>query len=292
MNLWYNPALKTNKRPLVHAVIRSVNYPGIISYSSKALTLELPLVGTDTEDDDNSSFMNFGAGLSSDASGDGSLSVSSAMMTLSYALQLNDDHTWLAIGFQGAYTFTRMQLPSYNYYPDQFDQYGPIASAIAADPTQSGNTYSYFNDGVGLALFHTGAQKQWYIGGSIRHVNQPFTSSQHAIAYQVPMSRSIQAGYTTAISSDDAIGGYGVFNWQGVVHEHLIGVRYTHNLNDSATNTVSFGAGYRLGDALIPDVGCRLGANRFGVCYEINVSSGSYSNYNRKSFDIYYRRDL
>ena len=52
MNIWYNPALKTNKVPLTHVSVRSVKYPNIISYTSKAATIELPLIFKKNDEDD------------------------------------------------------------------------------------------------------------------------------------------------------------------------------------------------------------------------------------------------
>ena len=52
MNTWYNPALKTNKVPLVHLNMRSVKYQKITAYSNKAATIELPLISKEKEAED------------------------------------------------------------------------------------------------------------------------------------------------------------------------------------------------------------------------------------------------
>ena len=108
MSTWYNPALKVNKFPLVHVNMRSVSYPNIISYTSKAITFEVPFIGRDVTDYNNISFVNFSAGISTDNASNQFMTASSAMMSLSYALPLNDYNTYVALGFQGNYSFNRV----------------------------------------------------------------------------------------------------------------------------------------------------------------------------------------
>ena len=63
MNIWYNPAMKTNKLTVLHANFRSVNYQGFTAYTSKAATLELPLTTSEKKETDNIPFVNLGVGI-------------------------------------------------------------------------------------------------------------------------------------------------------------------------------------------------------------------------------------
>jgi len=304
MNTWYNPALKTNKLPQAHLSFRSVNYPGITSYTSKAATIELPLIGRDKDATDNIFFMNLTAGISTDNSGDKFMNASTAMLALSYALPLNDDNTCLALGFQGNYSFNRFGTGNTYYYPAGFDKFGAFASSMANDPLQSGYSFGYFTVGVGAAVFHTGEQKQWYIGGAIRHFNHPYTEWSHSV--RLSANDGIQAGYTTAISSVDAIGGYGNFSWQAGLQELIIGALYTRKFSDggdsgdnsdstgnnSTNNSVYFGLAYRAGDAVIPNAGLVFGKNQFSFFYEINLSTTTSGPVTRHVFEFSYRRNL
>jgi Type IX secretion system membrane protein PorP/SprF len=289
MNIWYNPALKTNKASLLHANVRSVNYQSIGAYTSKGATIELPLSSHDKKED-NIGYADLAVGLNADNSSDGTLKVSTAMMAFSYALPLNYDNTYLAAGLQVAYTFSQVALTNYNLFPNHFDQYGALGSALASDPYQSGYEYDYFTAGIGVAVFHTGIEKQWYVGGSIRHLNQPYTEWTHTA--RLSMNDGIQAGYSSAITSEDALGGYAYLNWQGSIHEQVIGALYTRNLDDSSRYNFSLGLGYRVGDALIPNVGLKFGDNRIAFYYEFNVSSGTVSSYNRTAFEFSYILNL
>lgn len=291
MKLWYNPALKTNKETLLHINVRSVNYPNIINYTSKAITLDLVLVHAEKEDDDNAGFANLSLGINADNSGDKTMNASSGMIALSYALPLNYDNTYLAIGFQGAYVSNRIGLDNYRLFPNQFDKYGAIGSAISSDPYQSGNTYQYFTAGAGLAVFHIGEKRQWYAGASVRRLNQPASIKSYSSDFRLPINDGLQAGYTTAIRDNDAIGGYGNFSWQSGSHEHVIGALYTRNIIDSLNLSVSIGVGWRIGDAILPNIAFTFGDHRLVFCYEFNTSAGS-NNYYRRAFEFSYRLNL
>ena len=285
MKVWYNPALKTNKTSLLHANFRSVDYQSIIAYTSKGATIELPLSSHDKKED-NIGYADLAVGLNADNSSDGTIRVSTAMMAFSYALPLNYDNTYLAAGLQCAYTFNLVSLSGYNLFPDHFDQYGALGSALAADPYQSGYEYDYFTAGAGVAVFHTGKEKQWYFGGSIRHLNQPYTEWTHTV--RLSMNDGIQAGYSAAFTDEDALGGYAYLNWEGAVHEQIAGLLYTRNLDDSSRYDFSLGLGYRVGDALIPNIGLKFGDNRIAFYYEFILSGNSANAYNRTAFEFSY----
>jgi len=290
MNIWYNPALKTNKMPQAHLNIRKVNYPNIVSYSSKAATIELPLIGREKDAADQIPFADLAVGINTDNSSDRFMNVSTAMMAFSYALPLNGDDTYLSAGFQGNYTFSRVGLGGSEHFPDQFDKYGAFRSAIPNDLPQSGYSYGFFTAGAGIAIFHNGEKRQWYAGMSIRHFNHPYTEWTHSDRLQE--NKGIQAGYSTAVADNDIIGGYCNFSWQNSDKEQIIGAMYTRILDDSLNNTISAGISYRAGDALVPNIGLKFGANWVSFRYEINLPNAAFNNYYRKAFAFAYRRDL
>ena len=284
MNIWYNPALKINKFPLVHFNMRSVSYPNIISYTSKAITFELPFVGKDVTDYNNVPFVNFSAGVSTDNASGQFMTASTAMMSLSYALPLNNYNTYLALGFQGNYSFNRVGTGTTYVFPDHFDKYGALSWSMMIDPALSDLNYEYFSAGIGAAIFQSGEQKQWYIGGSVRYFNHPYTEWSHST--QLPSKNGIQAGYTAPVSILNSISGYGNFTWQAGINEQFIAARYIHHFNDTSHNALSFGLGYRVGDAVVPDVALEIGASRAAFYYEINLFG---NNYHRKAFGFSYR---
>ena len=120
MNIWYNPALKTDKVPLADVSMRKVTYPDIISYTSKAITFELPIVGRNVTDYNNISFVNLAGGISVDNSSEQFMTSSTAMMSLSFALPLNNHNTYVALGFQGNYSFNRVGTGTYYRFSGSF----------------------------------------------------------------------------------------------------------------------------------------------------------------------------
>ncbi|MEO8710546.1 MAG: hypothetical protein ABI405_00415 [Parafilimonas sp.] len=284
MNTWYNPALKIEKFPLVHFNMRNVSYPNIISYTSKALTFELPFVGKDATDYNDIPFVNLSVGISTDDSREQFMTASTAMMSLSYALPLNGHNTYVALGLQGNYSFNRVGNGITYVFPDHFDKYGALGWSMMIDPYLSDLTYEYFSTGIGAAVFQSEEQKQWYIGGSVRYFNHPYTEWSHSA--QLSSENGIQAGYTAPVSVLNYISAYGNFTWQAGINEQLIAARYIHHFNDTSKNAFSFGLGYRAGDALVPDAALEIGKSRADFYYAINLFG---NNYHRKAFGFSFR---
>jgi hypothetical protein len=285
LKIWYNPALKTNKTSLLQANYRNVSYQGLVGYNSQEATLELPLSSHD-KNEDNIGYSDLAIGIDAENGTNSTVKVSTAMMAFSYALPLNYDNTYLAAGLQGTYTFSQVSLLNYNLFPNHFDQYGALGSAVMADPYLSGYEYDYFSFGIGAAIFHAGSKRQWYLGGSVRHLNQPYTEWTHS--FRLAINNGIQAGYNMALTNEDAIGGYGYFSWEGAIHEQFIGAQYTRKLDDSSRYEFSAGLAYRYGDALIPNVGLKFGSNRIAFYYEFNFVGNSEVYYNRTAYEFSY----
>ena len=286
MNVWYNPALKTNKLTLANANFRSVKYQGITSYTSKAASIEIPLGGPNSYED-NSGFTNLVVGMNADHATNGMLKVSNAMVAFSYALPLNYNNTYLSAGFQAAYTFSQVGYNGVDFFPADFDQNGAIGSAVSSDPFQSGYQFNYLTIGAGASIFHMGTDKQWYVGASARHLNQPYT--EWTGSTRLPMNLGIQAGYSKSVTENDLVGGYGVFIWQGSVNQQIIGIKYTRNLTDSANYAISLGLGYRIREALIPNIELKFGKSQIGFHYEFTLGSRGYSVYRRTGVEFSYR---
>jgi type IX secretion system PorP/SprF family membrane protein len=289
MKIWYNPSLKTNKTTDLHADLRSVNYQGFTAYTSKAATIELPLASTERKETDNIPFANLAIGVNADNTTNSTLNVSTAMMSLSYALPLNQNNTYVALGFQANYTFSKVAWTG--GAPGSFDQFGALGSAISSDPNQSGLQYNYFTAGAGISFFHTTSEKQWYVGASVRHFNQPYTDWTYT--YRLPVNYGIQFGYARSINADATISGLGNFSWQGGVREQIIGALYTRNLDDSSRYALSLGLSFRVGDALIPNLVLKFGVNQISFLYEFNIIGSAYTaSYNRTSFEFAYKLTL
>ena len=286
MNIWYNPALKTNKHPQAQLHFKTVSYPGILTYTNKAASIDLPMISREAITTDNIFFANLSAGIQTESSADRFMNASTAMLAFSYALPLNDNNTYLAIGFQGNYSFNRFGDGGSEHFPEGFDKYGAFASSMTNDPSQSGYSFGYFTAGAGAAVFHDSDQWQWYLGASIRHFNKPYTEWNRS--ERLAATTGIQGGYTMPVSSSSIISGYINISWQQNSPEQLFGLRYIHSLEDTTINTLFAGIGYRAGDALVPNLGLEWRGNRIAFYYEINTSPYE-ANKGRRSWSVAYR---
>jgi len=289
MKLWYNPALKTDKDSYVHALTRNVHYPGVMNYSSKAGTIELAFERTNSP-----AFVTLAAGLNVDNSGDGYMNASSAMLALAYAMPVNYNETYLALGFQGNYSFNKVGY-SGNYYsfPDDFDKYGALGWSLRRDPYQSGYNFGYFTVNAGTALFHNGEEQQWYIGASARYINHPYTEGTYTIS--LPTTYGMQAGYTFPVNAQAKLSVYGNASWQtgstNNVQEAFIGIYSTRTVNvgDSSSFDITYGVGVSVKEAVEPNMGFQFGQHLLAVYYEFNKLGKLLGYYRRNALDLTYR---
>lgn len=291
MRIWYNPGLKTNKELLAQANFQHVNYPGVLAYNSMAATVEMALVGKEKKDQENSAFPGVSVGINTSSSPTGGfLAATAAMVAFSYAIPLDLDQDFLALGFQGCYNASRVTAIGGSDWPRGFDKYGPLAGAIAVDPEESGRTIGYYTVGTGLAVFHDGRQRQWYIGGSALGLNRSVTEQVGQTVDRLPLDVGVQAGYSNNIDEQNEIGYYGNLSAQGGTSDVTIGAFYTFKMDDSTGNAGTVGLACRFGDAVLPNVKIRVGKNEFGGYYFANISHAAANGYNRSGYEVSYRR--
>ena len=280
LNILYNPALKTDKTAKTYVGFRTVNYPSIISYSSKLIAIEVPLVPSNAEFTDVTRYFNIAAAINTTGSSDKSLAASGAMVAITYAIPLNGNGTYISTGFNINYNFSRIGNTLYGgYYPPGFDKQDALGAAIVADPYQSGFNFGYFSSGAGISVFHTEENTQWYAGVSTRNFNHPYTEWNHTS--RLGSNNGVQAGYRTTINEVATIGGYANLSWHNGVYEHFLGATYTRNLDDSSRYKVTGGIGFRLGDALVPSVTLTFKNTLVSFFYDLNLPI-SISKLNRR----------
>lgn len=297
LKIWYNPALKTDKTPFAHALIRNVKYPGILSWSAKTATLELVFINADKDADDNLPYLSISAGINANSASDRFINSSSALLGLSYALPLNYNNTYIAIGVQGNYSFNRVGNTGYTpSLPDKFDQTGAVGWSLNRDPFATGYNYGYFTLGAGTAVFHTNRDEHWYIGVSARYINHPYTEWSHNSA--LATAYGLQGGYGTTVAENAHISLSTNLSFQRndtvTVLQQYYGIDYIRSfrINDSVSNTVSAGIGINPRESIKPNIGIGFGRNHFGFYYELNLPHIASGGYNRQGWMLFYRREL
>lgn len=291
LNILYNPALKTDKTAKTYTGFRLVNYPGIISYSSKLIAIELPLIPKNQDFDNAERYFNITAAINTTGAKDNSMAASGATVAISYALPLNGNGTYIATGFAANYNFNRVGNTIFGgYYPSGFDQKDALGAALVADPYQSGYNFGYFSSGAGISVFHTEESMHWYVGVSTRNFNHPYTEWNRTS--KLGSNNGVQAGFSTAINELAAFGAYANLSWHSGIQEHFIGATYTRSIDDSANYKITGGIGIRPGDALVPNLALTVKKLLVSFFYDLNLPHNSYKLYQRKAYSFSLRLDL
>ena len=297
MKIWYNPALKTDTTSEAHVLLHKVNYPGILSTTTKSITLSLVFEPNIETVSPTVPFFTLSAGINTDKASDNLMNASSAMLALSYALPLDYNNTWLALGFQGNYSFNKVGTTGYYYnFPNDFDKFGAMYWALRRDPTGSGYNKGYFTFNAGAAVFHTVEEQQWYVGFSTRYINRPYTEWDHISA--LPVTYGVQAGYTAPVNENTQLSGYGNISWVSgsstSLPEQYLGIRGIRKIyvNDSTAFHLSVGVGLSFNEAVQPNVQLQWGRSLFAGYLDVNFPGIASSVYTRRGFTLLYRYDL
>lgn len=284
MGVWYNQSLKLDNKMDLRINYRDVKYESLVAFRTASALVNLPVFKKESA---TNSFLNFTAGGNFDQSNTGIFKNNTFLLGISYAQQLSDNQTYLAAGFQG--TSTRSVFGSSNVtFPDQFDQYGPLPSGTR-DPLNAGRTYTWNSLNAGVSIFQNTETKEWYVGGSLRHINRPYTDESKTDAYRLSPSVGLQAGLTVK-SEYDQFGIYGLTYWQADAYEYLFGAKFNRIVTKAEGNNEgsAFGAGIalRVHDAVIPNVQLKFNKTVIGVHYDLNISGLKAAGYSRQAFEL------
>jgi hypothetical protein len=293
MNLWYNQSLKTDRHADVRLNFRDIKYQSILAFRTASGLLNIPLIKTNsTNSTEGKGFLNLTAGGAYDKSNRGIFKNSTGLLGLSYSQLLTDNFIYLSAGFQGSMTQTRLGATGM-LFPDQFDQYGPLPSGTS-DPLRAGRSYSTTSLNAGLSVYQNTDMSEWYIGGSLRHINRPFTDEQKTDAYRLAPTLGVQAGLTVK-NEQEQVGIYGIANLKARAYEYLIGAMFKKMIDeDKKGNTSSLGIGLalRLNDAVIPNLQLKLKKTIIGFLYDMNISGLKAAGYSRQGFEVSMKQQI
>jgi hypothetical protein len=296
MGQWYNQSLKRDRRGDINVNFRDIRYQNLLSFRTGSLLLNVPIAQRkDTINSADKGYFNVSLGASFDQTNSGFYKGTTGLLGLSYAQPLNKEGLYAAVGFQGTLTTNKYGVSG--TFPDQFDQYGPITGAVTTDPLRAGNKYTFVSINAGASLFQTGSTVEWYLGGSVRHLNRPFTENNKLDDFRLNRTASLQGGFTLH-ADRSSFAGYGVGNWKGRASEVLVGAQYQLLIsgdqvpnsgkisNEDQDVSLSLGCAVRLKDAIIPSVGLNYNKTRVALHYDMNSSSIRTSGYIRRGFEF------
>jgi len=288
MNLWYNQSLKLNKQKDIRFNFRDIKYQSLLAFRNSSIMVNIPFVKKGAEGFGKKSFLSATAAGSFDKSNKGVFKNNTGMLGLSFSQKLSDNDLYLSLGFQGSHTNTRLGELGGSFFPDQFDQYGPIP-AVSRDPLRAGRSYGWTSINSGLSIFQNSQAIDWYAGVSIRHLNRPFTDELKTQAFRLKPTFGIQTGFTVK-NEFNQFGLYGITNWKAEAAEYLIGAKVQHSLdlpsNGYEGSAIGIGFAFRVRDAVIPNIQLKLNKTTIGIHYDVNISGLSASGFSRQGVEL------
>jgi len=162
MNLWYNQSLKMNKQKDIRFNFRDIKYQSLLAFRNSSIMVNVPFVKKGAEGFDKKSFISATAAGSFDKSNKGVFKNNTGMLGLSFSQRLSANDLYLSLGFQGSHTNTRLGELGGSFFPDQFDQYGPVPS-VSRDPLRAGRIGVY-----GITNWKAEAA-EYLIGAKVQH---------------------------------------------------------------------------------------------------------------------------
>ena len=288
MNLWYNQSLKLNKQKDIRFNFRDIKYQSLLAFRNASIMVNVPFVKSGTEGFEKKSFVSATAAGSFDKSNKGVFKNNTGMLGLSFSQRLSANDLYLSLGFQASRTNTKLGDLGGSFFPDQFDQYGPVPS-VSRDPLRAGRSYGWTSINSGLSVFQNTESVEWYAGASVRHLNRPYTDEQKTKEFRLKSTLGLQAGFTVK-NELNQFSVYGISNWKAEAAEYLIGARVQHSLDEPSKgyegSAIGIGFALRVRDAIIPNLQLKLNKTTIGVHYDINISGLSAAGYSRQGVEL------
>ncbi len=228
-----------------------------------------------------------GAVFLGDRSGDGVLTMNSAMISASYHKSLGKQHNhFIGIGIQGGYTqksvnWNQLSFPD-QHVNDFFDLTKPNNESIAK------GTVSYFDLNAGL-LYQGWVKKEdigIFAGVSFAHLTSP-KESFYSDNTRLPMRYTAHAGAYIKLSKHFYLTPNVLFLYQNKAMETNLGTAVEYHVNMKKSPFIVFvGVWDRINDAFITSAGLEYYKVRVSFAYDITTSSLTYATQNRSAFEL------
>lgn len=285
MAIWYNQSLKTDKNNSLKLNFRNVQHQGLIAYNSISAMADIPLLSKAGKEKTRAGYFSVSAGAASDKSNQGILNNTLGLAGISYAVPVAGNETYVAVGFQGSYYQSRLNVAGITAFADQYDKYGPIEGMQSNDRLASGWSYNYLNLNAGLSFFSNADYNKWYIGASVMHINKPYTDRIKTTDYRLQHALSVQGGYKYITAENDDCAFNMTLNWQGKAYKHFFNASYFKAIK-SIEGGVGAGLGYRYDDALVPNIEIRYVKAIVGISYDMNISGINAAGFRRNGMEL------
>jgi type IX secretion system PorP/SprF family membrane protein len=266
---FYNPGLNLQTKGTLNALHRNVSFDNSTAIQTTAAWANLVVVSKKNADIiEDKGYFNFTVGVGSDDASQ-VLKTSNAVLGLAYSMPLSNNGLRLAMGFQSQIYSASLNL-SGQTFPKQFDQFGFLPNVAPGDRIFTSGSNQWISANAGLSLSKTTEKNAWYIGASMRHINQPSVNWQSLSSFVLPRSLGIQAGYTH-MGATTQTSGYVFITQKANAYEYIIGAKVRQKVgNGDKQIKVGAGLGYRVDDALIASIDFMWGRAALGVNYDLS----------------------
>lgn len=211
--------------------------------------------------------------VTNDVAGDSRLSRLQLLPSINFLKSINDNNGYIALGFIGGLVQSQFD-PTKLTFDDQF-QNGSFNPLNPTSQTFNRTSITYFDASVGMSYSdRIGENTKFYLGGAYFHANKPKVSFLDDKVLLKPRS-VINAGLSIETSEYDNFYIFGDYISQAGNRQGLMGLMYSHIIGQYMEDdniSLSLGAFYRWGDAVIPAVKLNLYKVSLGISYDMNVS--------------------
>ncbi|MBS1564071.1 MAG: PorP/SprF family type IX secretion system membrane protein [Bacteroidetes bacterium] len=264
-----------------------------IPYRTFGLSGEVKMPVNFVEDDN----VTFGLQLLRDVAGTSQFSTTHIMPAINYSLPLSEDNnSYLSIGFMGGLMQQRFD-PTKLVLGDQFiaGSNGTFSVAPASRQVFNNTSVNYADLSAGLS--YSGGlrdETNYYIGAGIFHITQPNVGFFEGNKIVLNKKLALNAGLSLPTGDNDQFMFFGDYFRQFTDGFHSAGstfqagMMYNHDLYvlGDVQNTISFGALYRLDDAIIPVVRLQVSKCIIGASYDVNISKLVVASNYRGGFEL------
>ena len=250
-------------------------------WSSITFPYETFLVSAETHvsvSHNSDDFVSFGLLGMSDKAGSLSQRITAFYPAISYNKAINPDHhTYLSAGFTGGYIQYSFD-PSKATFNNQFvgGMFDPNNPSLENLPSPK---MGFFDIGAGInynTSFGEDRTSVWIIGISGYHFTQPNFSYFQTPDVNLNMRWNANTALSFDMSEEVTMQLQANYALQGTYNEIVGGMLINWNAVTSGASTLfglTFGAMYRLGDAVAPIVKIKYQNMALGVSYDVNTST-------------------
>jgi type IX secretion system PorP/SprF family membrane protein len=287
MPLLRNPSLAGSFRGDIRAstAFRQQWQSVTVPYKTTALGTELKFGVSESSDD----YLSIGLQLTNDVAGDSKLGKTQILPVLAYHKSVsNVKDAYLSIGFLGGAVQQRFD-PTGLKFDDQFVN----GSYSATNPTRQVFTNTnviYWDASVGITYSSVaGEDFKYYIGGAYFHFLQPKVAFSPTSDVRLNKKMVLNAGISAPTSDNDRLILYADLFVQGGNNQAQGGFLFKHDIfqrDDDEALSLSFGAFYRMNDAVVPVVKLDYYKLGFGLTYDANVNKLKQASNGRGGFEL------